>query len=117
MRSTEIRKAAVQSRSGSFGKRIAIAALVSSGLLTLSAIPAGAQPGVNANLTGTGATNFIPIWTNSTTLGKSTLFQNGGNLGIGNTSPAFTLDVSGSAIIRGTFQPASHRHSHLRGRI
>jgi hypothetical protein len=50
---------------------------------------------------GSGTTNYIPIWTNSTTLGNSLLYQTGGNVGIGNTSPAGRLDVSGPAIIRG----------------
>jgi hypothetical protein len=44
---------------------------------------------------GTGTTNFVPIWTNSTTLGNSTIFETGGKVGIGNTSPAATLDVKG----------------------
>jgi len=55
-------------------------------------------------LAGTGTTNFIPIWTNSTTIGNSTLFQIGGNVGVGNTTPAGKLDVSGGAFIRGTLQ-------------
>ena len=55
-------------------------------------------------LAGTGTTNFIPIWTNSTTIGNSTLFQTGGNVGVGNTTPAGKLDVSGGAFIRGTLQ-------------
>ncbi len=55
-------------------------------------------------LAGTGTTNFIPIWTNSTTIGNSTLFQTGGNVGIGSTTPAGKLDVSGGAFIRGILQ-------------
>jgi len=51
---------------------------------------------------GTGTTNYIPIWTNSTTLGNSILYQTSNNVGIGNTSPAGKLDVSGGAFIRGT---------------
>ena len=55
-------------------------------------------------LGGSGTTNYIPIWTNSTTLGDSMIYQTGGNVGIGNTHPAGTLDVSGGAFIRGTLQ-------------
>ena len=55
-------------------------------------------------LGGSGTTNYIPIWTNSTTLGNSMIYQTGGNVGIGNTHPAGTLDVSGGAFIRGTLQ-------------
>lgn len=53
---------------------------------------------------GTGTTNYIPIWTNSTTLGNSILYQTGNNVGIGNTSPAGPLDVTGNTFIRGTLQ-------------
>jgi hypothetical protein len=48
-----------------------------------------------AQVGGTGSTNFIPIWTNSTTLGNSILFQTGGKVGIGTTSPAARLHVVG----------------------
>jgi hypothetical protein len=57
---------------------------------------------------GSGNANFLPIWTNGTTLGNSTLYETDGKVGIGNSSPAGTLDVSGGAFIRGTLQlPAS----------
>src|SRR5262249_2674803 len=37
---------------------------------------------------GTGTTNFIPIWTNSTTLGNSLLFQTSvGHVGLATTTP------------------------------
>ncbi len=44
---------------------------------------------------GGGTTNYIPIWTNSTTLGNSTIFETGGMVGIGDTSPDAALDVVG----------------------
>ena len=55
---------------------------------------------------GTGTTNFLPLWTNSTgTLGNSVLFQLGtgktAKIGINSTTPAATLDVVGSATVRG----------------
>ena len=59
-----------------------------------------------ATIVGTGTTNFLPIWTNATTLGKSALFQKGtgatAKVGIGNIVPAAALDVTGGAFIRGT---------------
>jgi hypothetical protein len=48
-----------------------------------------------AQVTGSGTTNFIPKWTGSTTLGNSALFQSGGQVGIGTTSPAARLNVIG----------------------
>jgi hypothetical protein len=56
---------------------------------------------------GSGTTDFLPIWTNGTTLGSSALFQSGtgakAKLGIGTTKPASTLDVKGGGTIRGLF--------------
>ena len=55
---------------------------------------------------GTGTTSFLPIWTNATTLGSSALFQTvtgaAAKVGIGNTTPAAALDVTGGAFVRGT---------------
>src|ERR1700732_4097579 len=55
-----------------------------------------ASPTTSSPLTvgGTGTTNFIPIWTNSTTLGNSTLFQTGGNVVIRST---LQLPATGTA--------------------
>ncbi|MGA9964085.1 MAG: hypothetical protein WBQ10_02685 [Terriglobales bacterium] len=58
-------------------------------------------------LSGTGTTDYLPIWTNSTTLGSSVLFQSGtgakAKVGIGTTKPASALDVKGGGTIRGLF--------------
>jgi len=58
-------------------------------------------------LGGSGKTNYLPIWTNSTTLGSSALFQSGvgakAKVGVGTTTPASTLDVKGGGTIRGLF--------------
>ena len=49
-----------------------------------------------AQVSGSGTANFVPRWTNSTTLGNSLLFQANGMLGIGTTTPAAKLALFGS---------------------
>jgi hypothetical protein len=68
-----------------------------------SASAAAITPAVS----GTGTTNFLPLWTNSTgTLGNSVLFQLGtgatAKVGINTTVPAVTLDVNGSENVHST---------------
>jgi len=59
--------------------------------------------------TGSGTTNFIPLWTSSSALGNSLLFQTGGKIGVGTTTPTETLDVNGNSVFRGSFQlPPGH---------
>jgi trimeric autotransporter adhesin len=58
---------------------------------------------IQANPTGSGTTNYIPVWTSGSNLGNSLLFETGGKLGVGITSPAATLDINGGEILRGGF--------------
>ena len=59
-----------------------------------------------AQVGGIGITNRIPIWTNSTTLGNSNMFQTGGKVGIGTTTPTATLTVIGAnGATSGTIAP------------
>ena len=46
-----------------------------------------------SNILG-GANNYIPLWSGSTTLSSSVMYQNNGNIGIGTTSPGVTLHVA-----------------------
>ena len=76
-------------------------------LQSVSSAQSSSGPNLSLNvppLGGGGTTDYIPIWTNGTTLGNSVIYQTGGNVGIGNTHPVGTLDVSGGAFIRGTLQ-------------
>jgi trimeric autotransporter adhesin len=71
------------------------------------ASPAAAAPPI-ANATA-GIADYIPIWTSATAQGNSTIFETGGLVGIGTTTPAETLDVNGNSIFRGSFQlPPGH---------
>jgi hypothetical protein len=52
-------------------------------------------------VSGSGRTDFLPIWASTSTLGSSTVFERGGKVGIGTTGPAATLDVDGTAHVSG----------------
>jgi hypothetical protein len=53
-------------------------------------IPRDSSSGTSSS----GTTNFIPLWTNSTSLGNSTLFQAaGGQIGLATTNPGAKFDV------------------------
>jgi hypothetical protein len=56
---------------------------------------------VSAPVGGSGLPGYIPMWSTNTLLGDSTIFELGGRVGIGNTTPGATLDVSGNAVVRG----------------
>ena len=45
---------------------------------------------------GTGTTNYHAKWTGTNTIGNSLIWDNGTNVGIGNTNTSYTLDVSGT---------------------
>jgi hypothetical protein len=65
--------------------------------------PAASAPSPNANITGSGAADFLPLFTAATTIGNSRVYQNSsGNIGIATITPAATLDVKGKADVRDT---------------
>ena len=45
---------------------------------------------------GIGTTNYIPVWTGSTTIGNSIMYQTDSQIGINTNSPQYALDVSGA---------------------
>jgi hypothetical protein len=56
-----------------------------------------------AGISGTGTTNFLTKWTGTSTVSNSLLFDDGTNLGIATTSPAFKLDVNGTGRFSSSF--------------
>lgn len=66
-----------------------------------------------STVTGSGTANYVPLWTSTSNIGNSMVFQSGSGstakLGIGTTTPSSTLDVKGSATLEGpvTLPPIS----------
>jgi hypothetical protein len=50
---------------------------------------------VQPAISGSGTKDYIPLWTSSSKLGNSKLYQTGGDVGVGTTAPAWALDVNG----------------------
>ncbi len=76
-------------------------------LATASTTHGSAKPSAAAtpaaSISGTGTTDYIPLWTSATAQGSSILFQTGGNVGVNTKTPGATLDTAGTAIaVRGT---------------
>jgi len=65
---------------GGVGTRMVVAD--ASGVLSTQAIPGG-----GGGITGSGTTNFVAKFTGASTIGNSTIFDNGTNVGIGTVSP------------------------------
>jgi hypothetical protein len=57
---------------------------------------------VTSKIGGSGTTNFIPKFTATSTLGNSSIFDNGTNVGIGTSSPTSTLHIENSLLSTNT---------------
>lgn len=55
----------------------------------------GGQSALTNPITGTGTVNYVSKFTGTTSLGNSSIFDNG-NVGIGTTSPSSKLDITGT---------------------
>jgi hypothetical protein len=47
------------------------------------------------SLTGAGSANYIPLWTGTSTIATSAIYQSGNNIGIGTITPTNTFQVNG----------------------
>jgi len=83
-------------------------AIGSSGKTMTPASSSSTKNALTPALTGTGTTDYIPLWTTSTNLGNSTLFETGGNVGVNTKTPGAKLDTVGTVIaVRGTTSGAT----------
>lgn len=66
----------------------------------------GSSLSPNGAITGSGTVGYIPLWDTTSDIISSVLFQSGSGstakVGINNATPAATLDVKGTANLRGT---------------
>jgi trimeric autotransporter adhesin len=69
---------------------------------TLPKLKSAVSPAVS----GTGKTDYIPLWTSNTALGDSVLYQSGMKVGVNTITPAFALDVKGKINASGGFDLA-----------
>ncbi len=69
---------------------------------TASAVADGAP---SSSVTGSGTLDFLPLWTSTSAIGNSVLFQSGSGstakVGINTTTPGATLDVKGATNLEG----------------
>ncbi len=67
--------------------------------------PSSADAPAGSDVTGSGTADFIPLWTTTSNVGNSVLFQSGSGttakIGVGTTTPASTLDIKGGSTVRG----------------
>jgi len=61
---------------------------------------------ITASVGGTGTADYIPLWTSSTALGNSVLFQLGTKVGVNTKTPATALDVAGKVNASAGFELA-----------
>jgi len=65
---------------------------------------------ISSLVSGSGTTNYISKFTASGVLGNSLIFDNGTNVGIGNTNTSYKLDVSGTGRYVGTLTLATTQY-------
>jgi hypothetical protein len=69
---------------------------------------------IGSSLSG-GSTNYIARWSSSTTLTTGSLFDNGTNVGVGNQSPLYKLDVTGDIRATGAVYANANGQMYFRG--
>ena len=60
------------------------------------------SPLVSTTVTGSGTAGTVPLWTGTNAEGNSAIVQVGNDIGINEATPIATLDVGGSANVRGS---------------
>jgi hypothetical protein len=74
-----------------------------SGGVTGSVFGTASRAETASNIVG-GTTNYIPLWSNATSLSSSVLFQSASNLGINTTTPSASFHVVGTMMMQGVIE-------------
>lgn len=82
-------------------------------LSQLTAFPTFFWGGGGGGISGSGAANYLSIWTGSTALGNSIIYQSGSNIGIGTTAPTQVLDVAGTIKMLGFQLPTNATSGYI----
>jgi len=61
----------------------------------------GAWLEIGGSINGSGISGYLPAWTDQDTLGNSTIYQSGANIGINTIYPEHALHISGDVQISG----------------
>ncbi len=56
-----------------------------------------------SSATGSGTTNYTAVWTSATTIGTGSIYESGGNVGIGTTDVSQALIVNGNINAKGSY--------------
>jgi hypothetical protein len=68
---------------------------------------------VAGTISGGGTANYIPKFSDSDTLGDSVIYETGGNVGIGTTSPVAKLTVDGAILRSGSTMYGPNADTHI----
>ncbi|GEM_PF-2131841 len=97
---------AIQTGSGS----ILFGSLAGSGTRSLVVDATGlvsATSTSSGTISGSGVSGYLPIWSGSTSLATSTVYETGGKIGIGITSPQSNFQIGGNPFTSATFSVKS----------
>jgi hypothetical protein len=76
---------------------------ITGGQFLIDGVAISGGGGGGGTITGSGSSNYLTMWSGSTSITSSGIYFNGTNYGIGTTSPAYKLDVNGSINVTGAF--------------
>lgn len=90
---------ALNANKSGLGSATCSAGFVAQNITTTTGVPTSqcvALPTFTDNVTGTGVSGNLTLWTGTGSLGTAIMYQTGGLVGVNNSAPKYQLDISGS---------------------